>query len=96
MYYLFSFTKSHWGYERRYYATPGMVRVSPYGPVDSSARADFQSIPEKENMMMNSLSGEAVYIDLCAAKDKKLFVQINAQGQHPFQGKGIYLEIVLL
>ena len=46
--------------------------------------------------MMNSLSGEAVYIDLCAAKDKKLFVQINAQGQHPFQGKGIYLEIVLL
>ena len=42
--------------------------------------------------MMNSLSGEAVYIDLCAAKDKKLFVQINAQGQHPFQGKGIYLK----
>ena len=41
---------------------------------------------------MNSLSGEAVYIDLCAAKDKKLFVQINAQGQHPFQGKGIYLK----
>ena len=42
--------------------------------------------------MMNSLSGEAVYIDLCAAKDKKLFVQINAQGQHPFQGKGIYFK----
>ena len=43
-------------------------------------------------MMMNSLSGEAVYIDLCAAKDKKLFVQINAQGQHPFQGKGNYFK----
>ena len=38
-------------------------------------------------MMMNSLSGEAVYIDLCAAKDKKLFVQIPVNKTRRYDGR---------
>ena len=47
---------------------------------------DFVMPPQEP--MMNSLSGVGASIDLCKAKDKKLFVQINAKGKPPFQGTG--------
>ena len=50
-------------------------------------------MPKPVNSMMNSLSGSAVAVDLCSAKDKKLFVQINAAGEPPFQGTGMLLYV---
>lgn len=52
---------------------------------------DFVMPPQEP--MMNSLSGVGASIDLCKAKDKKLFVQINAKGKPPFQGTGTWSQV---
>ena len=56
--------------------------VLPVQPVEFAQ--DFVMPPQRP--MMNSLSGVGAIIDLCKAKNKKLFEQINAQGRPPFQG----------
>ena len=61
--------------------------VLPVQPVEFAE--DFVMPPQEP--MMNSLSGVGASIDLCKAKDKKLFVQINAKGKPPFQGTGKWL-----
>ena len=42
--------------------------------------------PDKGEPMLNSVMGSDLYGDLCSAKNKQLFVQVNAQGTAPFQG----------